>query len=201
MHHHDVNRSEQLRFAPISEILESNIRFKGSEELEKVNSDKPFPSWKETGTYAVDLQHVEAEIPGLTASKLRRMPDCHNLFFWSSTASFHVDKAVGFGSEVLTMEEYAKRNNPSIRDRNGMPIGTVRWMNPVHWADMKEDSRPCDFVVIGRRHIPELSAETAEVLALQIRWKDGTAERVNIAEINEQAWIGAVPKWKLVALK
>ena len=57
-----------------------------------------------------------------------------------------------------------------------------------------------EFVVIGRRVITELPDIPAVLLALQIRWEDGIAYRLNIAEIKETAWIDANSSWRLTAL-
>lgn len=73
-------------------------------------------------------------------------------------------------------------------------------MDPLDWADLTEVAGPYEFIAIGRRHIPGYS-DDAKVLALHIQWKDGFAERVNTAEINEKAWIAAPRTWKLIALK
>lgn len=87
-----------------------------------------------------------------------------------------------------------------MKNSHGVFVSTEKWMDPVHWEELTEVPGPYEFIAIGRRYIPEFS-DDAQVLALHIRWKDGFAERVNTAEINEQAWIAATRTWKLIALK
>jgi len=74
-------------------------------------------------------------------------------------------------------------------------------MCPSHWSQTPDPSGHQEFVAVGRRAITEMPDLPAVVLALQIRWENGVALRVNMGEIAEEAWIGAGPVWRLVALR
>lgn len=82
----------------------------------------------------------------------------------------------------------------------GKRVGTLDSMGLGHWTQKPDLSGLQEFVAVGRRAIAEIPDMPAVVLALQIRWEDGLASRVNIAEIEEEAWIGAEPTQKLIAL-
>lgn len=73
-------------------------------------------------------------------------------------------------------------------------------MGPNHWDQTEDPSGRHEFVVVGRRAFSEVPDMPPMVLALQIRWEKGLAVRVNIAEIDEEAWIRAGPTWRLVAM-
>lgn len=88
---------------------------------------------------------------------------------------------------------------PEVLDRDGRPVGSACTMKHEHW-DSYGSFGPAEFAVVGRRLSTEIPDETPNVLALQIERKEGIAYRVNLAVIEESAWIAADPKWALVVL-
>lgn len=64
-------------------------------------------------------------------------------------------------------------------------------------------SSSAEFIAVARRSVPEILEFPAMVLALQIIWdsEDGIAHRVNVAEVEEAAWMDAGPSAKLIALE
>lgn len=84
-----------------------------------------------------------------------------------------------------------------MRDpETGGKVGNVNKMDSDY--GLEEGGRLCEFVAVARRQVPEFPAV---VVALQVRWEDGVAYRVNVGGIAEETWMEVQRRaWKLVAL-
>lgn len=63
-------------------------------------------------------------------------------------------------------------------------------MDEQHWNTLPSPAGMQKFVAVARRHQLEGMEDIFQpmILALQIRWEQGVAVRVNVAEIEERAW-------------
>ncbi|KAF3763016.1 hypothetical protein M406DRAFT_73671 [Cryphonectria parasitica EP155] len=149
----------------------------------------------------VTLEHVSRHLPTVAdVLQARTLPDEHLIFFWASTAHFDVPLNPEEKHERATFAEYAAAKRPSIRDASGLEVGHGTFMSADVWKEFSDSGGRAEFVAVARRQILDLDLP-AIVIALQIRWVDGKARRVNYAEIEEAAWMEAGPEWKLIALQ
>lgn len=147
-------------------------------------------------------RNVQHHLPELTEARLQREPEGHILFFWASSAKFIVESPLDLDQKRGGWSTYfGKPSQPSIKDHEGTSIGSLDHMGERHWVQTRQTTGLQEFVAVGRRALQELPGFPAIILALQVRWENGVAERVNIGEIEEAAWIAADPTWKLVALR
>ncbi|KAI0780299.1 heterokaryon incompatibility protein-domain-containing protein [Fomes fomentarius] len=162
------------------------------------SDDYARPSWQDPHHTEVSESDVIAQYPHLTDNRLSEFPDEHLLFFWTSVVSesFTVPE---HKAKVRNFAAYGSRSMPEVLDRDGRAVGSACTMKRGHW-DSYGCSGPTEFAVVGRRLSAEIPDETPKVLALQIERKEGIAYRVNLAVIEESAWIAAGPKWALVVL-
>ncbi|KAL1873204.1 hypothetical protein Daus18300_004024 [Diaporthe australafricana] len=145
----------------------------------------------------VNLADISEYLPELTQTRLQEIPDEHVLFFWASTAFFEAPMSMVEEQQLPTWSNFSFAKRPVIRDLKGVIVGERNFASP---ATMKElDTSHAEFISVARRKIAELDLP-ANILALQIRWVDGVAQRLNYAEIDEAAWEEASPTWKLIAL-
>lgn len=96
---------------------------------------------------------------------------------------------------------YSSTRPADVLDKNGQTVGIIERMG--HWQQAGSLSGRHEFIALGRQDlgIEELrELFPPKVIAMQIRWEDGIAYRVNIAEIDQAAWEAAEPEWKLIAL-
>ncbi|KAH7117594.1 heterokaryon incompatibility protein-domain-containing protein [Dendryphion nanum] len=156
------------------------------------------PTWQKDLTM-VTSREIKTQLPQISESELQDIPDGHVIFFWTSSAHFTIERPLDWelepekrGSEYLQL--------PTVKDYTGRPVGNINRLGTDHWVDIEQSTGMHEFVAISRRQVPQLPDEPAIVTALQITWVKGFAERVNVAEIEEKAWIAAGPVWKLIAL-
>lgn len=145
----------------------------------------------------VSVNQVQASLPKLNEARLQKIPEGHVIFFWTMSASFRVEAPKG----ILENETQALRGddeyNANVRDVQGNIIGTLSRMGKSHWSQASVSDGPQTFIEIARRSVP---FSPTYVTALQVRWEDNIAYRVNIADIEEDGWMAANPQRKLVAL-
>lgn len=73
-----------------------------------------------------------------------------------------------------------------------------------HWDRDHSLSGRHEFIALGRQ---DLGIEAlrdiypSRLVAMQIRWEDGVAYRVNLVEVEQAAWEAAGPVCKLIALQ
>lgn len=148
----------------------------------------------------VNLDDISEHLPELTEARLLEIPDEHVLFFWASTAFFAAPMSDVEEQQWATFADYTLVSNkrPVIRDLKGTAVGERNFASPATMEGL-DTSSPAEFIAVARREITELDFP-ATVLALQIKWVDGVAQRLNYAEIDEAAWEEASPEWKLIAL-
>lgn len=148
-------------------------------------------TWDSSKNPVVSRTDVKTQLPQLT---LREFPDEYLVFFWASSTSFNLE-----APPSTSGREYRRAAIATVKNSLGEKVGIAELMHPQHW-DSKENSGLSEFVFIGRRSVPEIPGDIPKVLALQIKWEDGVAYRIHIAEIEEEAWWNSGPTWKLVAL-
>lgn len=183
----------------ITQVLGSN-RFDSQEtSSEKSKAEIPTPVWSRGRDDEVTVQSIQKWHPKLTETFLQQQPDGHIIFFWASSTFLDVQRPRALTQDP-TAASHAAGDRGIVRTPGGEPVGTVDTMGLSHWNQTPDPSGLREFVAVGRRAIAEIPDLPAVVLALQIRWENGLASRVNIAEIEESAWIAAEPAWKLVAL-
>jgi len=140
----------------------------------------------------------------LPTSNLSTFADEYVLFFWTESAFFTIDQSsipkVTKDATINDFSAYANEPRPILRDHVGKEAGTVCKMAPQHWESYKNKNGPEEFILVGRRSIPEIPEILPVILAMQIEWIEGVAYRVNMAEIREDAWLEAGPERKLIAM-
>lgn len=148
----------------------------------------------------VNLDDISQHLPKLTQARLQEIPDEHVLFFWASTAFFSAPLSDVEEQQRATWADYVfvSDKRPIIRNLKGIVVGERNFASPATMEGLDTNS-PTEFIAVARREIAELDFP-ATVLALQIKWVDGVAQRLNYAEMNEAAWEEASPEWKLIAL-
>ncbi|KAK0732338.1 heterokaryon incompatibility protein-domain-containing protein [Apiosordaria backusii] len=144
----------------------------------------------------VSLADIHKHLPKLH-SRLFSIPNEHVLFFWANCVpSRHFELEVP--PELLlkekspTIADWISQARPAIKNLNGAVVGSLdRMVDPEYWKVVLDDTGgDVGFVVVGRRHVPDLPQFPAMLLVLQVRWNgDGdVTERLNIGEIEEEAW-------------
>jgi hypothetical protein len=145
----------------------------------------------------VTLDHIAQNLPGLTEATLSDYPDEHVVFFWTLTAKF---KVCG-GNQNDTFLSTSSFGKPSILDVTGKIVGSTCQMLDEHWEFSGGDNGTYEFAIIARRSIPDIPDIAPVALVLQLKRNgDGTVERINIGEIEEEAWLAAEPQRSLVAM-
>lgn len=81
---------------------------------------------------------------------------------------------------------------PVITDSSGRAVGTIG-LTSYQYSEKKHE-----FVVIGSRR--NMYSESV-LIVLQVEWHDCVAYRVNRGEIQEKAWIAAMPQRSLIAMR
>lgn len=147
----------------------------------------------------VTPQDIVDNITDLNDEKLSLFPDDYLLFFWTSSVFLTVHAPPSRGDKQLSFREYAGERRPRVTDLAGNEVGNVCKMFDDHWTH-PASAGVHEFIILGRRHIPEVPEFPATVLALQIERVDGIAYRTNYAEIEETAWMAAGPRETLIAL-
>jgi hypothetical protein len=140
--------------------------------------------WKLHTYQAVNIADVNENLPDIMEDTIIRVPPEQYLFFWTSSA-------------VFELQRRDNESRPTVVDLTGTLVGNMGPMSEDHWTRGKYDSGFQEFIVIGSRRSFDIKPE---LIVLQIEWRDGVAFRVNIGEINEDAWIKADRTWKLIAL-
>jgi hypothetical protein len=162
---------------------------------------------------------IQKHHPDLTESRLRTVPDGHVIFFWASSAFLIVERPEHTGSEAENIAIYGspilspesssidavngivKTPRAAVKSTEGLLVGTVDRMDKEHWNSSPSPSGLQEFVVVGRKEIQEMAeVYPPYVVALQIRWENGIAYRVNVAEFKELDWMKAQPTWKMIPL-
>lgn len=167
------------------------------------NKDTPehqeFQGLGESTRSEVNLDDVVEHLPELTQARLKEIPDEHVLFFWASSAFFAAPMSDVEGQQWATWADYhyLSTKRPVIRDLKGGVVGERNFVSPATMKGL--DSSHTEFIAVARRKIADLDLP-ATLLALQIKWVDGVAQRLNYAEIDEAMWEEASPTWKLIAL-
>jgi hypothetical protein len=186
-------------------------------------------TWNASKEHVVTLDLISRFYPSLTSSALATIPEYHILFFWTSVAIFRVTPVSGEKSFVplydsvaqmacsrcKTLEQHRSGalepeggtleslppSPPHILDASGSVVGSTCRMTSEYFRIGSYDTGMHEFIVIGRRHVEELGDEfPAQLLVMQVEMKDGIYHRVNIGEIEENAWDAAGSEWRLIAL-
>lgn len=79
-------------------------------------------------------------------------------------------------------------------------MGSMDKMGFTHWKSLDEKVEAWEFIRVGQNQIKLVPDSPVTILALQIRWENGVAYRINLADIEEAAWNEASSSQKLVAL-
>lgn len=148
----------------------------------------------------VTIEDIEYHLPiTMDILKVQRLPDEHVLFFWASTATFNLSFNSKDNQERTIFAEYAAAKRPVVKDSRGVEVGECNFMSLDTLKEFSDSGSKAEFVAVGRRHIEYLDLP-AIIIALQIKWVNGIATRLNYAEIEESAWLAAGPNWGLIAL-
>jgi len=155
-------------------------------------------SWRHSRSPEITFAHVKKELPNLTEDVLKGFADEYLLFFWAESAFLEM-LAPDPDTVGQTTRDIMRIGFPIIMNSSGKEIGTAESINKHYWQD-KANSGWTEFIAIGRRCVADIPDTPTMIIALQIRWENGVAYRVNIAEINEDAWLDASPTLKSIAL-
>ncbi|KAL9622769.1 MAG: hypothetical protein Q9160_002887 [Pyrenula sp. 1 TL-2023] len=199
-----VHRSKPLRLLPINRANRyDNLAIESSSVKHVSPDDIP---WKPNVSSAVSVDDVQFELPELYGQRLQKLPEEHVVFFWASSVTLYLD-TTGYSQDAKPSKVNDGHQNPrpNVFDANGRAVGSIGMTETEHRKDQNcyvstTAAKSTEFVAVARRSIPELPEFPSIVLALQIVWEGGIANRVSIAEIEEAAWMNAEPTWKLVAL-
>lgn len=173
-----------------------------AQDAEGPPDDNPyFPrrSWANNESLDVTWNDVQQQLPSLTADRLRKVPSEHVLFFWASSVFLEVRRDTDRNRKYVGT--HSSSRPADILDAHGYLVGIMERMG--QWQQQGALSGRHEFIALGRQDlgIEELRAlYPPKVMAMQIRWEDGVAYRVNMAEIEQAAWEAAKPTCKLVAL-
>ncbi|KAH7069379.1 heterokaryon incompatibility protein-domain-containing protein [Paraphoma chrysanthemicola] len=152
---------------------------------------------------SVTYRDVKKHTPELTSDTLTELADDYVLFFWADTARFLVEIPAfdSFENTPSTSKDWGSLR-PVIYNAIRKRVGTACAVQNDHSSSTKSQVHRAwhDFVAIGRRDVPEIPEFSAQILALQIEWRKSIAYRMNMAEIDEVAWVGAAPRKNLIAL-
>ena len=124
--------------------------------------------------------------PGWSEHRIHKTPDDQILVFWAQTVRLRIVSRIF----VKKNERYCH----SIIDKNGQEVGTTG----VHNAGaMQAKPVEADFIMIASQ--VGLGVPDSKIV-LHVTWDDGIYRRVNIGEINADAWEQAKPRRILVLL-
>ncbi len=147
----------------------------------------------------VALDDVPNNVPELTLERLHDMPDDQLLFFWTESARFLVsgltETTPWFSTNKRHRKTYTKYYR-NITDCNGNHIGKTATCDGIP-DDEEIKSGVCEFILIANNRPP---AYAHQKVAMQIKRRGGIAYRVNIADIQADAWSRAELTWSLIAL-
>jgi hypothetical protein len=141
--------------------------------------------WKTHPSLDVSLDDIKAHLPEVY-DKLSDLPEETTLFFWANVAVFTLQ----FVSD--------RRLWARVLDDSGESVGEVGAMTGEHWERRTYGQGEHEFIVIGSRYIEGFKSY---VVVLQIERKDGFVYRVNVGEIDEEAWVKAERRWELIAMR
>ncbi|KAK3396988.1 HET-domain-containing protein [Sordaria brevicollis] len=137
------------------------------------------PTKKDSKESVVTLDMVMAEIPDLTFTRLSTIPDDQLLFFWTETARF-----------FLSPPPNQFDRGRSVFNEKGEYCGDV---GPLPGAEIAtSENQHAEFIAVRRF--------TYICLVLQVERRDGIAYRVNMGQIDAQAWRRSRPRRELIAL-
>lgn len=162
----------------------------------------PAAPWMGNQPAEVTVNDLKTHLHQVSERTLLSRPDEYIVFFWASCARFtvHYDPPLATAT-FKSYYGYGTEELPKVLSVNKTVVGTLCRMSEGHWKNNPPDDTLEDFVAVGRRSVPEIPDYPAKILAMQIkRGDDGLAIRINMAEIEEQAWTTAERAWKLVAL-
>lgn len=149
---------------------------------------------------AVSLDDVPNQVPELRLERLQDMADDQLLFFWAESARFVVSgptkKWTRRVSESKTSERIYTRYHRIISDCGGNQIGHTVDCNGIS-DDEEAESGVCEFILLANHRPP---TDRHQRVTMQIKRRDGIAYRVNIADIQPDAWSGAELTRTLIAL-
>jgi hypothetical protein len=148
---------------------------------------------------------ISTHLPKITPETLSNTPENHILFFWTTSAFFAVDEPPTLITikDFLWEKHYFHEEDPRSRvkcRKTGKTVGSMDKMGFTHWKSLDEKVEAWEFIRVGQNQIKLVPDSPVTILALQIRWKNGVAYRINLAEIEEAAWNEASPIRRLVAL-
>jgi hypothetical protein len=144
--------------------------------------------WKPNHVTDISLNDIKTHLKSVY-DKLPELPEEQTIFFWSSLAVFTLQPAP---------EQESKNVGPIILNDSGSPVGTMGVMKEEHWKAGNYDRGKHEFIVIGSRCFFGVDPT---LVVLQIERKGDVVFRVNIGDINEEAWVKAQRKWALIALQ
>ncbi|OOF97382.1 hypothetical protein ASPCADRAFT_166162 [Aspergillus carbonarius ITEM 5010] len=141
------------------------------------------PSWKLHQDQTISLSDLsKIQIP----LNLEETPDTLYLFFWASSARF-----------TLRPRNTSPICQSEVVNADGVVIGeTGKAVHDDEGCHCTIET-PHEFIVIASRRN---QFTEAMLLVFQVEWWEGIAYRVNIAEIEENAWVRASPVWKLIVM-
>jgi len=145
---------------------------------------------------AVDISDILLECPGWTEERLHDTPDDQLLFFWTESAFFNLSDVVEEGKLGYSESDTSQRKKyyQEIRDRDRIVVGRT---SACHEENQKLNKERAEFILLASNNLPFYARQK---VVLQIERRAGVAYRVNIAEIEEGAWLAAMPSRTLVAL-
>lgn len=161
---------------------------------------------KSQSPWAVSLYDISEQIAELTRSRLEDTPDDQLVLFWTESAMFclsppnklAVNDGASYHPWTLATYDYRFRH---VLDKHGAAVGKTSGSDGAAPKYMGESPSTQDvnheFILLASQ-APD--GHPPKKVALQIERRDGIAYRVNVAEIDEDAWRAAAPQKKLIAL-
>ena len=191
------NKTE-AQFLPVSRPCKFDLE---SNRGENLKNKHPKTGGEETDP--ITLSTIQTNLPSITLETLLSTPENHILFFWTASAFFAIDEPPRLinTQDFRWEKHYFRDEDPRSHLRcrkTGKVVGSMDNMGPTHWRSIDKTIEAWEFVRLG--HVQLDAGSPVTILALQIRWEDGVAYRMNLAEIEEVAWDEALPIQKLVAL-
>lgn len=185
-----IHKCNPLRLSEICPTHEFEVRQDTQQQLKPMKSrTKEVVLWEDVCTH----------LPLINEERLSGIPNQHLLFFWTTTAHFEVEAQTHIQQYEGAHDYRGAGDDISLKNDTGSVVGKVCKLGVQEDSDIFGKSTRAEFAIIGKRSVPGVEG-TSLIIALQLKWEGDIAVRMNIAEINEDAWADGHPTRRLIAL-
>jgi hypothetical protein len=114
------------------------------------------------------------------------------LFFWAESAFFQFDAQKYDGGPCVILSS----------DTNGRPVATTRrqWKTEDETAAFCTKSKKLEFIAVANPKSFGMRSGLANKIVMLVKRRHGVAYRVDLGEIDMEAWAAATPQMGLVTL-